>query len=238
MAKPISAALGLRPFDSALSFRPQRGTRIVLVPRDGGALVVTETEALVHFHINNAYEDEKGQTVIEIVEHDSTGGWAGWNGYLRDYRGVAGPTFGGRLTRLTFDPRRRSVRRTELFDRGCEFPQVDPRRATGEHRFTYLAASSTDGGDPDTITTIDHVAGATRSFIADGANTVCEPLFAVDPDGDGEVDGWLLTVEHQPAQRRSRVLVLPAHDPSAGPLATFGLRHHIPMTFHGAFVPA
>ncbi|MEZ5151304.1 carotenoid oxygenase family protein [Rhodococcus zopfii] len=103
------------------------------------------------------------------------------------------------------------------------------------HRYTYLAEASVPGGDPDSIATVDHATATTRRFVGDTGNSVCEPLFA--PASDTEGDGWLLTVEHCAAERRSRVLILPAARPDTGPAAPIGLRHHVPMTFHGTFVP-
>jgi len=239
VANPIPVALGLRPFGEALSYRPQLGTTIVLLPRDGGPATRLQTDPLFHFHVTNAYEaDRTGETVVELVAHQPDGGWRGWNRHLRDYRGDAGPAFGGTLTRLVIDRRSDRVTHDTLDDVGCEFPQLDPRRATGAHRFTYLASASEPDGNPNSITTIDHHTGAADRYVADGDATVCEPLFAPDPDADAEGRGWLLSVEHQPAQRRSRLIVLAAERPGAGPVAAAHLEHHIPMTFHGAYLPA
>ncbi len=97
----------------------------------------------------------------------------------RNYRESAGPAFGGTLTRLSVDRRTRRVTTTiELDDHGCEFPQLDQRFATTEHRYSYTASASVPGGDPDSVTTIDHRSGAVSRYTADAGDTVCEPLFA------------------------------------------------------------
>ncbi|MFD1813813.1 carotenoid oxygenase family protein [Rhodococcus gannanensis] len=232
--RPVPVILGLRPFDRALSYVPELGTTVVLVPRDGGEPVRIEHDALFHFHVNNAYEDG-GDTVVDLVAHDSSAGWDGWNGHLHDYRGTPGPAFGGQLRRLRVTSRRGRVTEETLADAGCEFPQLDQRRATTAHRHSYVASASVTGGNPDSVATIDHETGAIRSFVVGDGNTVCEPLFAASSPTAAEGDGWLLTIEHQAEQRRSRVLVLPADRPDLGPVAAIGLRHHVPMTFHGAF---
>ncbi|UPW08908.1 carotenoid oxygenase family protein [Gordonia terrae] len=231
---PVPVALGLRPFDDALSYRPDMGTTIVLVPRDGGPQQRFEHESLFHFHVTNAFESGD-ETVVELVAHHPAGGWVQWNKHLRDYRGQTGPAFGGTLTRLSVNRRVGWVRTAVLNDRGCEFPQLDQRVTTGEHRFSYLAEASQPGGDPDSITTIDHRTGAAGRHITDGAGTICEPIFAPDPTSSAEGDGWLLTLEHQPDRKASRLLILRADRPGDGPIATAALDHHVPMTFHGAF---
>ena len=55
-SRPITAALGLDSMDHCLSFEEKQGTRVVLVPRDGGKPRVVDTEALFHFHNANAWE--------------------------------------------------------------------------------------------------------------------------------------------------------------------------------------
>ncbi|MCD5421262.1 carotenoid oxygenase family protein [Rhodococcus pyridinivorans] len=136
---------------------------------------------------------------------------------------------------MSVDRRTRRVTTIELDDHGCEFPQLDQRFATTEHRYSYTASASVPGGDPDSVTTIDHRAGAVSRYTADAGDTVCEPLFA--PGCDAEGDGWLLTLEHPPARRTSRLVVLRADRPGDGPVAAVNLQHHVPMTFHGAFRP-
>lgn len=235
--RPIPVALGLRPFDDALSYQPELGTSIVLVPRDGGPATTIEYDPLFHFHVTNAYDTDT-DTVVELVAHDGDGGWEQWNGHLRDFRGSPGPAFGGTLTRLTINRSTRTVTREALSDLGGEFPQLDQRVTASAHRFTYLAQASQAGGDPDSITTVDHATGGERRYRSDSGDTVCEPLFIADPASRTEGSGWLLTVEHRPAAQRSALLVLRADRPDEGPVATAVLDHHIPMTFHGAFRPA
>ena len=237
MSNPVGAALGVQRFDQALTFKPKEATRIVLVPRDGGRPVTVEHDAMFHFHVTNAYDTER-ETVIEIVDHNpGAAGWEGWNDHLRNFRDSPGPAFGGTLKRIVVDPNAHRARVEELNDRGCEFPQLDQRFTTDHHRYSYLAEASVKGGDPDTVAAVDHQSGEVRRYTCRGSDTICEPLFAPAAGSQKEGDGWLLTLEHQPELRRSRVLVLPAERPDQGPVAIANLRHHVPMTFHGAWDP-
>lgn len=59
-----------------LSYRPELGTTIVLVSRDGGDPATFEHDALFHFHVTNAHE-AGDRTVVELVAHDPAGGWEG-----------------------------------------------------------------------------------------------------------------------------------------------------------------
>ncbi len=48
--------VGVRLADT-VRWKPERGTTIVLVPRDGDRPRVVQTDAFFHFHVNNAYEE-------------------------------------------------------------------------------------------------------------------------------------------------------------------------------------
>ncbi|HNP58391.1 MAG TPA: carotenoid oxygenase family protein [Gordonia sp. (in: high G+C Gram-positive bacteria)] len=232
-SRPITAALGLDSMDHCLSFEEKQGTRVVLVPRDGGKPRVVDTEALFHFHNANAWE-ENGDVVVEFVAHPTSQAWDPFNEALRDYENNVAAAFGGRMERLRITGNR--VTHEHLADVECEFPQLDQRFATRAHPTTYVAASSLPGGEPDSLVSLDHATGRQDMFTVAAGNTICEPLFAPDPETDG--GGWLLSVEHLADEARSRLLVLDAEHLADGPIASAELTNHIPMGFHGTFVPA
>ncbi|MFT4201088.1 carotenoid oxygenase family protein [Gordonia sp. (in: high G+C Gram-positive bacteria)] len=232
-ARPVSALLGLDSIDHCLDFRRQQGTRVALVPRDGGKARIVDTEAMFHFHATNAYEDGD-DVVVEVVAHDPEQAWSPWNEAVRDYENNVSAAFGGRIERIRISGNR--VTRERLADIDCEFPQLDHRYEGRAHPVTYAAASSIPGGDPDSLISVGHGDGAQEMFTVASGHTVCEPVFAADPERDG--GGWLLSVEHVADQARSRLLVLDSEHLADGPIATAELTHHIPMGFHGTFVPA
>lgn len=234
--RPVRAALGLASIDRCMTFDESLGSRVAVVPRDGGPARVFDTTALFHFHANNAFDDGD-DVVLEIVSHDvEERGWAGWNQHLREYRDNSGGAFGGRLERVRISGT--SLRREPVMDLGCEFPQIDHRYESRDHTLSFVAAASEAGGDPDSIVVCDHLRGDQRAHTVVGGNSVCEPIFVADPARDGEGVGWLLSVEHQPAQANSRLIVLDTERVADGPIATAELSHHLPMGFHGTFVPA
>lgn len=230
-----AVALGLRTFDRALRFRAEQGTTVALVPRDGGAPRVLQTDALMHFHVTNAYEDGT-DTIVDLVEWDR--GWDEVNVQLRDFRDVSGSAlaFGGRLTRLRVTAGGR-VLREQLSRTPGEFPQYDWRRTGREHRYAYLAASVGGGPVPNAITKTDHATGREDAHQLPAGHAVSEPIFVPRDAGAAEDDGWLLAVAYDPGEHRSRLLVLDARDLGRDPLFTGRLRHHLPQSFHGTFTP-
>ena len=225
------AALGLTSFDQALSFQATKGTTIVLVPRDGGEARTVQHEALMHFHVNNAYEDG-ADTVVDLVRWPID--WDELNPYLRDFRTADGGLyFGGCLTRLRIT-RAGRVAVEELSPLQGEFPQHDWRRTGRRHRYGYLAAR-TAGVAPNSVVKVDHDTGVERSHELPAGHAVSEPIFVPRRRDAEEDEGWLLAVAYDPAEHRSRLLVLDAVDPCRDPLAVAHLRQHVPQSFHGTF---
>jgi len=229
-----AVALGLTSFDRALRFKEQRGTTIVLVPRYGGKARLLQTKALMHFHVNNAYEDGD-DTVVDLVcwEQD----WDELNEGLRGFRDPAahgGLDFGGYLTRLriTRDGR---VLREELSDVPGEFPQFDRRLTGRRHRYSYLAARIGASEVPNAVVKSDHETGAERTHQLPEGNVVSEPIFVARSVDGAEDDGWLLAVGYDADTHRSRLLVLDGTNPEREPIFTGHLRHHVPQGFHGTF---
>ncbi|MBJ7332641.1 MAG: carotenoid oxygenase family protein, partial [Solirubrobacteraceae bacterium] len=229
--------LGIKSYDQALRFDGSQGTTIALVPRDGGTARVLQTEALMHFHVNNAYEDG-GDTVVDLVRWDRS--WEDFNESLRSYRPEDADArgdweFGGYLMRLRITAGGR-VLREQLSDTPGEFPQFDWRLGCREHRYSYMAAREGHAEEANAVAKIDHRTGEERLHVLPDAHAVSEPIF-VPRDADAEEDdGWLLAVAYDGTTHRSRLLVLDAADPRRDPVFTGHLRHHVPQSFHGTFV--
>ncbi len=65
-----------------------------------------------------------------------------------------------------------------------------------------------------------------------------ESVFAPDPDGSAEDDGWLLNIVYDAAADSSDLLVLDARDVAAGPVATVHLPRRVPFGFHANWFAA
>lgn len=238
----IPVLLGLRPLSSAISFQPGHGTEIVLIPRDGGREIRAHTDALLHFHIANCYDDG-ADTVIELIRYvqDFDVLWQNFHHGFNEAPAVVG----GPLTRLRVT-RSGRVLHEDLSAGISEFPQIDPRRTGRRNRFSYSVdiahldatpenAEAPYRVTPSGITTRDHQHGTESTYEIPGYGSCCEPAFAPRSEDSPEGDGWLLTIEYVRAEHRSRLLVLDARDPARGPCYIGGLRHHLPIGLHGMF---
>jgi carotenoid cleavage dioxygenase len=66
---------------------------------------------------------------------------------------------------------------------------------------------------------------------------VGESVFAPDPGGSAEDDGWLVNAVYDDDRDTTDVVVLDARDVSQGPVATVRLPRRIPFGFHANWFP-
>ena len=218
------------PVMEAIVHRPAKGTRFVLVPRDGGPARIVEHESLVHVHVSNAFEDGS-DTVVDLVLFDD---FATLKRDLTDFRSAFTTLPPSRLMRYRITPGGRVIAH-ELTDAPGEFPQFDRRLATRPHGFTYLTGRTTPSGPYDSVLKVDNGSGAVQAHPLGHDSYVGEPLFVPRSPDAAEDDGWLLAVVYSAADHRSRLVVLDARDLNAPPVATAHLDHHLPLGFHGTF---
>ncbi len=226
-------ALSTTSFVDALEFKRHKGTRFVLVPRNGGRVRVLEHEALLHVHFTNAYDDGD-DVVIELPRLETD--WA----KLRHMTGMVNRTDRGiteypdsTLLRYRITKNGRIIE-TQLTDRSGEFPQFDWRRGAREHRYTYFAGKGGPARLFNSLVKVDTRTGKTTACDL-GPSSVGEPLFIPRHPDAAEDDGWLLALNHHLDEDLSQLVVLDATDLERGPLATAWLEHHIPWGFHGTF---
>ena len=64
-----------------------------------------------------------------------------------------------------------------------------------------------------------------------------EPVFVPRSDDAPEGDGWVLTLVHDARARTSHAAIFDTQRFAEGPQARAHFEHHVPMTFHGVWIP-
>jgi carotenoid cleavage dioxygenase-like enzyme len=213
-------------------WRPQRGTRFVVVDRETGAVVCSPTTApFLVFHHANAYREGE-QLVVDLVAFDSPAVLRGM--YLEELRASDGGG-GGELRRYRV-PLSGATPTVETLATGVSMPTVDDRRTGRRYRHVYC--QHTDGDGPaDEVVRVDVATGETATWTA--AAYVSEPVFVPRGDGDAAGDppatpeGAVLVEVLDPERRRSGVVVLDAAEMSER--ARVWAPHHLPFGFHGSY---
>jgi all-trans-8'-apo-beta-carotenal 15,15'-oxygenase len=224
-----SYLLGLTTFDGALNWDPTKSTRIVLVPRDGGPIRVAECDPFYHVHVSNAFEDGD-DTVVDLCRYEDFE----FGEFFRHYRDTPKLTAASSLVRLRVD-RSNNVDSTELCAASGEFPQLDQRRSTQAHRYTYYAGNPKGVDYAGSVLKVDNESGQSWAHELSWPDLVGEPIFVPRHGNAAEDDGWLLAMAYAPLEHRSRLIILDARDLEADPVAVAHLQHHVPSDFHGFF---
>jgi carotenoid cleavage dioxygenase len=205
--------------------------RVGVMPREGTADDVRwfDVEPCYVFHPLNAYDDGD-RVVLDVVRHPSM--------FQRDTHGPNDGT--PTLWRWTVDPTAGVVKEEQLDDRAIEFPRVDERVVGRPHRYGW-AATLADGDDlgfdGSHVVRYDLATGASETYGFGPGRTSGEAVFVPADAAAGEDDGWLMSLVHDATTDRSELVVLPAADPGADPVARVMLPVRVPLGFHGNWVP-
>lgn len=227
----LAVATGRATIGDTLRYRPERGSVFLLVPRDGGRIRRVECDAVLQFHLSNAFDDGSDVVVDAITYTDGR--------LLERIARFHTSSLGdipSEFTRFRISASGR-VGVEPLSASPCEFPRHHPEREGRPHRYAYYNTRRQLGAFYDTVTKLDLTDRTETSYPASApGNSFCEPVFTPRPGATAEDDGWLLTVEYQAAQHTSQLVILDATNLER--VATAQLSHHIPQGFHGNFAPA
>ena len=203
------------------------GARVGLLPRDGEAGDVSwhEVDLCYVFHPMNAYEDEQGRVVLDVIRHPKM--------FATDSHG---PNEGRtRLDRWTIDPKQAKVQESCLDDHPQEFPRLDERRAGKSYRYGYTAEVGR-GLVTRGIRKHDLVEGRVSIHGEGDHRHFFEPVFVPRHDAAEEDDGWVMAYTYDEDTDASDVVILNARDFDGDPVATIQLPRRVPYGFHGNWV--
>jgi carotenoid cleavage dioxygenase len=221
------------------SWEPDRGTRLGVMPRNGGNADVRwfDTDPCYVFHPMNAYEAD-GTIVLDVARYgrlDFMQAQAARDPQYRDQNSA-------RMHRWTIDLRGGGVRSAPLDDAIAEFPRVDERLVGRRNRFGYAAVregSQDDGGLPfwSAVRKYDLETGRSETRSFGKLNGVGEPVFVPRREDAAEDDGWVLALCYDQASNGSDFFVLDARHIAGEPVARIRLPHRVPYGFHGNWAP-
>ena len=211
-------------FQLPYKWHAEYGARVGLLPREGEAKDISwhELEPCFVFHPMNAYEDDRGRVVMDVVRYDSL--------FASDMRGPSGGI--STLDRWLIDPAVRQVVERRLDDEMQEFPRIDERMIGKPYQFGYTAGLGEDlalGG----IKKHDLLKGVSELHVEGESRIFMEPVFVPRSAQADEDDGWVLAFVYDKATDCSDVVIIAARDFESGPVATVHLPRRVPYGFHG-----
>jgi carotenoid cleavage dioxygenase-like enzyme len=230
VVNPLRLAFGNRPFIENYEWKPERGSRFLIIDREAGKLRATvEADAFFTFHQVNAFEED-GHLVVDLVAFEDPSIIDAL--YLDKLRAGVREASAGRLRRYRLPLDGGRAEPELLYDEPIELPRIAYRSRNGRpYRFAYAAAQH--GNDYfDSLVKIDVDAGSARRWGEAGCYPG-EPVFVAAPGADVEDSGVVLSVVLDAPAERSFLLVLDAA--SFEELARAEAPQRIPFGFHGDF---
>jgi carotenoid cleavage dioxygenase-like enzyme len=190
---------------------------------------------------------ENGQIELVTVEHEDLDAALG-HGLERQLNDSQnGANIGGKLIRLSIDPKTRRVEKTVLSDSPVELPVTDRRFEGDNSNSLYCVAALDNARAMNAIQRFDITrtsGGPFQTWQAPEGHIVSEPTFVPAKEstrrGHGDAPGFLVTVVHHQDGGRpgSYVAILDAEQVDRGPVARFDLPHAVPFGLHTAFQKA
>jgi carotenoid cleavage dioxygenase-like enzyme len=240
MDSPIVFNLeGMATGEPMVQWRPDNGTRLGIIPRHGSADEVrwfdVDTSHVQHFW--NAWQEgnrielsgcrfEQIEFGIESASSDVDSGVGGVGGVPARYwidldTGRAGSEF--------FD------------DINGEFCRVNDELTGVRTDCLYMSGFTRDNpgaADFDTVVKYNRKTGDRSRWYAGANGSIGENVFAPDPNGNAEDDGWIINTAHNSESGLSEVIVLDARDIESGPIARVQIPQRMPFGFHANWFPA
>lgn len=147
----------------------------------------------------------------------------------------------GRPTQFQIDLAAGTVKVEQLDDMGGDFTRINDAYCGVRTRYHYMAAfqgAAMSVGAFDSVVKYDLAVGTRTAWYAGPHALVGEAVFAPDPSGSAEDDGWLLSCVYDLAEDTTDLVILDARDVAAGPVARVHAPRRIPFGFHANWFAA
>ena len=221
----------------SLTWEPERGSRILVIPRGGKPeeSFLVPTGHGYCLHLINCFEDGNCLTV-DLLELERP--------VYAEYQPVPDlfpdAPRGGPVRYMIDCPSRQVIERLAMpYDRGPDFPAVDPSRASLPYDdFWMLGIQSTGRHGRKFFDQLAHASWG-RGDVFDVFNLPSgeyfggEPMYVANPRDPGEA---VVIVEHlQPARNEASFVLFDAYAVKNGPVARLPLRNMLHPGFHSSF---
>lgn len=199
-------------------------------------------------HTVNAFEDEDGKIVFDVLEADGNG----FAPVITDLAGQAPPpgSVSSALVRWRIDYNDASLTlsdRTVLATVNGEGPHIDPRRELRSHRHVFvptldrskLATDKNGRPQPVMFNQLSHFdleTGARSDWYPGPAATFQDPVFFPRSEDAPEGDGFLIALLNHPLEGRSEMVVLESLRLAAGPVARIKLPMRMRLGIHSTWI--
>lgn len=229
---------GMANGEPLMVWRPENGTRLGVLPRRGGADEIKwfEVEPSHVQHFWNAWAD--GNRIELSGCRYATVNFGLETEITEEGSGV--DTIGSNPARYWIDLDAGTAGWEPIDDMLGEMCRVNDDRTGVRTDCLYMSAFTRAGataGDFDTIVKYDTRRDKRSTWYAGDDGHIGENVFAPDPAGSAEDDGWVINSFHHSGRGQSEIVILDARDVDAGPVARVVIPQRMPAGFHANWFP-
>ncbi len=246
---PLDLLLKQQAFIKNFKWKPERGTKLVVIDRTKNAITgIYTTIPFFAFHAVNAFEKDN-TLVMDIIMYSNSKGIlaADLTQLLSDSSKLlqaqqapvalssdADISDVGQLTRFILDLKSEQITHKKLANERMEFPRINYDQYNGKE-YTYVYAGGKINAPAYVIDKLIKVHVQTGEVL-EWHEAYCypgEPVFVAAPQVHAEDDGVVLSVVLDARKQTSFLLVLDAH--TFKEIARAEVPHHIPFGIHGLY---
>ena len=238
VVNPLNLLLGNKPFIENFKWKPQKGSRFILLDRYNGKTTEYITDAFFTFHHINSFEDND-YVVVDIAAYPNSNIVNLL--YLDNLRNNSSSlsngndVLGGEFRRYYISKKDSSVKYDVITDALIEFPRIN-YYASNTKDYNFVYAASLDKNNKinffDRLVKIN-ISNNTYETWREENCYPGEPVFIPSPNSSSEDDGVIMSVILNSEKNNSFLLILDAK--SFKEIARAEVPHHIPFGFHGQF---
>ena len=232
MDLPLVLDLSLLETGVPFGFNPSAGARLGVMPREGSNTDIRwfEIDPCYVFHPVNAYEN--GNKIIIYISRQPEA----FGSSSDDYAEV------GRLWRWVIDLESGTVTEEQVDDRPGDFGRVADSVIGHNANYGYLMAMDGEGNSEEPVYgsalwKYDLQSGKCWEHHLGQGVIGGEPVFAADPESNGEDEGWIITIVHSETSGSSKMIIVDAQDFESEAIATIHLPQRVPYGAHGSWIP-
>jgi carotenoid cleavage dioxygenase-like enzyme len=216
-----------------VTFNPENGTRLGVMPRFGQAEDMTwyeiETGHVQHFW--NAWHEDG---IIELSGTFNENPQFGMD-TDGDLEESSASGRAGVATRFKIDLAKGKATVEQFDDMEGDFCRFNEEKNGSRSRHHYMGGFGRERGiigQFDTLIKYDDQTNARETWYSGKNHHLGEALFAPNPSGSAEDDGWLLFTDHDHAENTTDVCVVDAQNVEAGPIARVHMPRKLAFGFH------
>jgi len=228
--------LGLDSFDSALYWKKEIPTKILLVSRNDLKTRWIETDPFFQFHFANGFEDND-QLIIDLIKYPT---YNQIGQVFREFWYTDWPSSNlGALNRMSLNLKNSKVT-FNSYNTGTtnEFPHIDTRFIGKHYKFSYIVSNpdNSPNGWVRRLSRVNMESGEVVNREFDQDEFPGEAIFVPSFAEATEEDGIVLVMVYNANNHITELVGLNPRSINGDTLFKAKLNHHVPIPLHGIFV--